>query len=99
MLDIPVPFPRVFDLPKQHTMVKPGDLCSNLLHKLLIRICLSKRPHILEVSLGNLFHLRGSVLNLAMDGESEPLSMLAACYDILIAAWEQAILIHEQVGN
>src|SRR5258708_9896680 len=28
----------------------PGQLCNNLLHKLLVRVCLSERSHVFQVS-------------------------------------------------
>jgi hypothetical protein len=42
--------PHVFHFLKECKMVVPGDLCKHLLHKLFLRICLSKCPYVFEVS-------------------------------------------------
>lgn len=43
---IPQTLLRVLYLVKQHAVVKPRDLCSNLLHNCLIRLSFSKRTHV-----------------------------------------------------
>jgi len=62
----------VFDLVDQHTIVEPGNLCSSLLHNLLLWPDFSESPHVLEVSRAKTLH----VWELALEVVGESLNDL-----------------------
>ncbi len=56
--DIPFPFRRGLHHFKNPHIVSPGQLCNDLLHKLLFGVRFSKSPHIFEVSRAKTSHAR-----------------------------------------
>src|ERR1700677_4388427 len=56
--DIPFPFCRVLHHFKNSHIVSPGQLCNDLLHKLLVGVGFSESPHIFEVSRAKPSHPR-----------------------------------------
>src|SRR5690348_15976901 len=57
-LHIPESLIRFFNLIKQKRVMRPRYLCRHCLHKLLIRICFSKCPHVIEVTYRETPHVR-----------------------------------------
>ncbi|UEC43821.1 MAG: hypothetical protein METHAR1v1_1730002 [Methanothrix sp.] len=74
LANVPLPFGPIFQLVQDHTVMKPRNLCSNLLQKSVIFPRLRKGPHVLEVPRREALHLR----KLPAEIDGEPIYHLCA---------------------
>ena len=81
LADVPLALGRDLHLVQQDTVMKPGQLCSNLLHNWLIGPCLRERPHVLEIAGREAPHLREGMMQIG----SQPIHHPGAPAMLLLA--------------
>jgi len=63
-LDVPLPCWRILHFVKKQTVMKPGNLCSSLLHKFPDRPGFGKFSHIFKIARRKALHIRKSVMQI-----------------------------------